>query len=41
MQWGKTARKDVDELTKWLKVGRLTHALKETRDRDMRKVMIA
>ena len=31
----------MDRLTKWLKVGRVTDALKATRARDVWKVMIA
>ena len=32
---------DVDGLSKWLKVGRVTDILKATRDRDAWKVMVA
>ena len=39
MQQGKTAM--LDGLTKWLKVGRVTEALKATRGRGVWKVMIA
>ena len=38
---GKQGEKMLDGLTKWLKVGRVTEALKATRDRDAWKVMIA
>ena len=38
---GKKHEKMLDGLTKWLKVGRVTEALKTTRDGDVRKVMIA
>ena len=38
---GKKREKMLDGLTKWLKVHRVTQALKATRDRDARKVMIA
>ena len=39
---GETQReKMLDGLTKWLKVGRVTEALKATRDRDAWKVTIA
>ena len=40
MQQGKLARKDVVQ-TKRLSVGRVTDALKATRDKDVWKVMIA
>ena len=38
---GKRREKMFDRLTKWLKVGRMTEAVKATRDRDAGKVMIA
>ena len=38
---GKECEKMLDELTKWLKVERMTEALKVMRDRDVWKVMIA
>ena len=38
---GKQQQKMMDGLTKWLKVGRMTEALKARRDRDVWKVMIA
>ena len=37
---GKQREKMLDGLTKWLKLGRLTEALKARRDRDACKVMI-
>ena len=37
---GKQLEKMLDELTKWLKVGRMTHALKATRDRDAWEVRL-
>ena len=37
----KQREKVLDGLTKWFRVGRVTEALKATRDRDARKVMIA
>ena len=39
-QQGKKCEKMFDGLTKWSKVGQVTEALKETRDRDAWKVMI-
>ena len=33
--------KILDRPTKWLKIGKVTDALKATRDQDARKVMIA
>ena len=38
---GKQGGKMLDGLTKWLKVGRVTDALKATRDREAWKVMVA
>ena len=38
---GKQHEKMLDGLTKWLKVGRVTEALKARRDRDLWKVIIA
>ena len=38
---GKQHDKMLDGLRKWLKLGRVTGALKATRDRDTQKVMIA
>ena len=38
---GKKREKMLDELTKWLKEGRVTEALTATSDRDAWKVMIA
>ena len=40
-QQGKQREKMFDERTKWLKIGRVTEALKAMRDRDARRVMIA
>ena len=37
---GKQHEKMWDGLTKWLKIARMTEALKATRDRDVLKVMI-
>ena len=41
LSWGNQPEKMLDELTKWLYVGRVTDALKVTRDRDAWKVTIA
>ena len=38
---GKRREKMLDGITKWLKVGRVTDALKVTSDRDAMEVMIA
>ena len=38
---GTQREKMLDELTQWLKVGQVTEALKVTKDKDARKVMIA
>ena len=38
---GKQNEKMLDGITKWLKEGRMTEALKVTRDRDTWKVIIA
>ena len=38
---GKQHEKTLDRLTKWLKAGLVTDALKATRDRGVGKVMVA